>query len=38
VPNSFYLGAVLFFLYLSGSSFFRVFMSVGRTMPSDRSD
>jgi hypothetical protein len=34
VPSSFYLGALLFFLYLSGSSFFRVFMSVGRTMPS----
>jgi hypothetical protein len=34
VPSAFYLGAVLFFLYLSGSSFFRVFMSVGRTMPS----
>jgi len=34
VPSSFYLGALLFFLYLSGSSFFRVFMSVGRIVPS----
>jgi hypothetical protein len=34
VPGTFYLGALLFFLYLSGSSFFRVFMSVGRTTSS----
>ena len=34
VSSSFYLGALLFFLYLSGSSFFRVFVSVGRMMPS----
>jgi hypothetical protein len=31
VSSSLYLGALLFFLYLSGSSFFRVFMSIGRT-------
>ena len=34
VPSSLYLAALLFFLYLSGSSFFRVFMSVGRITPS----
>jgi len=31
VASSLYIGALLFFLYLAGSSFFRVFMSVGRT-------
>jgi len=35
VSSSYYLGALLFFLYLSGSSFFRVFMSIGRSRPSD---
>jgi hypothetical protein len=34
VSSSCYLGALLFFLYLAGSSFFRVFMSIGRSMPS----
>lgn len=34
VSSSFYLGALLFYLYLSGSSFFRVFVSVGRIAPS----
>lgn len=32
VPSSFYLAALLFFLYVSGSSFFRVFTSIGRSM------
>ncbi len=31
LPGPLYLSALLFFLYLSGSSFFRVFMSIGRT-------
>lgn len=30
VSSDLYVGALLFFLYLSGSSFFRVFMSVGQ--------
>jgi hypothetical protein len=30
VYSLFYVGALFFFLYLSGSSFFRVFVSVGR--------
>ena len=34
VSSSYYLGALLFFLYLSGSSFFRVFTSVSRATPS----
>lgn len=34
ISSSFYVGALLFFLYLSGSSFFRVFMSVGRSVRS----
>jgi hypothetical protein len=34
ISSSFYLGALLFFLYLSASSFSRVFMSVGRNSSS----
>jgi hypothetical protein len=34
LSSELYVGALLFFLYLSGSSFFRVFMSVGRTTSS----
>jgi hypothetical protein len=31
ISSPYYVGALLFYLYLSGSSFFRVFMSIGRT-------